>query len=109
MVVYDDPAGKASGGTVAAPSFRRIASRSLAILGIPPEHSSVTSIAEIKAAPSESKESTNSAFVGKNFQTVLKEIKSLPPEQRARYDLIGIGTAFREEVTDDQRTKIYFR
>lgn len=102
LVVYDDPEGKASGGNTAAPSFRRIASRSLALLGVPPETKLEASNGSVQAAE-------GTRFVGKSFQDVLKEVKSMPAEQRAKVDLIGFGTAFREEILEDQRMKIYFK
>jgi cell division protein FtsI (penicillin-binding protein 3) len=111
MVVYDDPSGKASGGLTAAPSFRKIASRSLVILGVPPERNDVAHVAHDPKSAGEVKSAAldGSRYVGKSFQEVLKEIKNLPGEQRAKFDLIGIGTAVREETSDDQRVKIYFK
>ncbi|MDB5037996.1 MAG: Peptidoglycan glycosyltransferase [Bacteriovoracaceae bacterium] len=106
IVMYDDPSGRSSGGMTAAPSFRRMASRSLAVLGVPPERDNPVTIAAVR-----SKESLTEGnrFVGKSFQEVLKEVKDLPQDQRAKYDLIGFGTAFREETAADQHTKIYFK
>jgi len=40
---------------------------------------------------------------------VLREIKELSPDQRAKYDLIGYGTAFKEELDEEQRMKVYFK
>ncbi len=102
LVLYDDPQGKASGGTLAAPSFRRIASKSLAVLGVPPESSRSHKVQVSEATQ-------GNRFVGRSFQDVLKEIRSLPEDQRAQYDLIGFGTAIREEILEDQRMKIYFK
>lgn len=39
LVMYDEPMGRVSGGNTAAPSFRRIASRALAVLGVSPQQS----------------------------------------------------------------------
>lgn len=111
MVVYDDPVGKASGGLVAAPSFHRIASRTLGVLGIPPERNPKSEVVTLKSPSTLANTGTGETgrFVGRSFQDVLKEIKALSPDQRAKFDLIGIGTAVREEAAEDQRTRIYFK
>jgi hypothetical protein len=102
IVVYDDPQGRVSGGMTAAPSFRKIASRSLAILGVSP-----TGSADLQAYTANAVEGSH--FVGRSFQDVLREIKDLPAGERARYDLIGFGVAVREELSSDQRVKVYFK
>ncbi len=102
IVVYDDPQGRVSGGMTAAPSFRKIASRSLAVLGISP-----TGSTDLQAYTANAVEGSH--FVGRSFQDVLREIKDLPAGERARYDLIGFGVAVREELSSDQRVKVYFK
>jgi cell division protein FtsI (penicillin-binding protein 3) len=103
LVVYDGPKGMASGGTVAAPSFKRIASKSLAILGVP-----MASIEEPRQPVKKSKVAEGTRFVGREFQDVLKEVKAMPAEERAKFDLVGYGTAVREEVDQDQKVTVFF-
>ena len=107
LVLYDDPQGRDSDGKTAAPSFRKIASRSLAVMGIPPEKDLVAF--DVSSAPLETASETSSRFVGKRFQDVLKEIRNLPPEERAKIDLIGYGIAIKEEVDQEERMKVYFK
>ncbi|TVQ79538.1 MAG: penicillin-binding protein 2 [Bradymonadales bacterium] len=99
FVAYDSPQGAASGGFTAAPSFRRIATQALGLLGI----SSVSS-ESLRAGRAEIEVE---GFVGRNFQEVLTEIRSWPPEQRAQVELYGIGQAVREERFEDQ-IRVYF-
>ena len=67
------------------------------------------------ASNKEPKQSTKKAkvvegtrFVGREFQDVLKEVKAMPAEERAKFDLVGYGTAVREEVDEDQKTTVFF-
>ncbi|MBN8555327.1 MAG: penicillin-binding protein 2 [Deltaproteobacteria bacterium] len=105
LVVYDEPMGRTTGGNTAAPSFRRIASRSLAVLGIPTQRFERKTESRLEAKVDDAQ----GRFVGKSFQDVLREVKDLPQEQRAKIDLIGFGTAIREEVDAEQRTRVYFK
>jgi cell division protein FtsI (penicillin-binding protein 3) len=102
LVLYDNPQGdRTSGGRNAAPSFKRIARRSLAVLGIPPQkHAKMAAKKEIVQP--------GKKYVGRSFQDVLREIRALPEEQRAQIDLIGFGTAVKEEATEDNRIKVFF-
>lgn len=126
LVLYDDPEGRVSGGMTAAPSFRKIASRALSILGISPSVTAVadasprveadvvpkkTNIDKDKIEKTDATQETGgeTRYVGKSFQAVLKELKELSPEQRAKIDLIGYGIAIKEEIDSDQRMKVYFR
>ena len=103
LVIYDAPKGMASGGTVAAPSFKRIASKSLAILGVPMAVGEDVTKTKKKSAVAE-----GTRFVGRDFQEVLREIKSMPAEERAKFDLVGYGTAVREQVDEDQKVTVFF-
>jgi len=105
LVLYDDPEGRATGGKIAAPTFKRVASKTLALLGIPPQKvvaPNKKSLAKKKLV----KEGTH--YVGRSFQDVLREVRNLPPEQRAQIDLIGYGTAVREEKTENDKIKVFF-
>lgn len=93
LVLYDDPKGDATGGATAAPSFRRIASRSLGILGIRPQ----ATIPEARAIVQE----PDHVFVGKSFREVLEEIRSWDESRRSKVELFGYGRAVREEFRDD--------
>ncbi len=101
LILYDDPEGRVSGGVTAAPTFRRVASRALATMGVTPDRKHPP---RVQASPSET-----GRFVGKTFEEVLQEVKALPQEQRAKIDLIGYGVAVREEVDDDWQMKVYFK
>lgn len=105
LIIYDDPKGRASGGNTAAPAFRRIASRALGVLGVSPRRP--TSDKEMASANA-SRQVEGTRFVGKSFRVVLKEIQNLPTDQRAKVDLVGYGTAVREELKDDDRLVVYF-
>ncbi len=103
-VIYDDPKGRVSGGATAAPSFKKIASKALAILGVPPARSSE----KPANSPRESNQAALSGkFVGRSFREVLKELQKLPPEGRAKVDLVGYGTAVREEAAGEKLI-VYF-
>lgn len=118
LVLYDEPVGRSSGGNTAAPSFRRIASRALAILGVAPQRGPTSipvAAAEVKDHVAKSStpnpqvsDAETVKFVGKSFQEVLSMVRELPQDRRAKIDLIGFGTAFKEETAED-RTKVYFR
>jgi cell division protein FtsI (penicillin-binding protein 3) len=103
LVVYDGPKGMASGGTLAAPSFKRIASKSLAILGVP-----MASNEEPQQPVKRAKVVEGTRFVGREFQDVLKEVKAMPAEERAKFDLVGYGTAVREEISDEEKVTVFF-
>lgn len=100
LVIYDEPKASAgSGGYTAAPSFRRIASQTLGLMGRAPR----AELSKIKPSSS----SKSSHFVGKSFQDVLTEIRQWDQEKRERVELIGFGKATREE-NDDEKIRIYF-
>ena len=100
LVLYDEPEGKATGGRVAAPSFKKIASKSLAVMGISPQREMLTDKKPTVVR--------RGKYVGRSFQDILREIRSLPEEQRAMIDLIGFGTAVKVENTVKKRIKIFF-
>lgn len=99
LVIYDEPSGDVSGGLTAAPSFQRIASKALGILGVKPK--SNVKEAEPMAVNSEK------LFVGKSFQQVLEEIQRWDEPSRAKVELYGFGRAVREEVNPSS-IRVYF-
>jgi len=105
LIIYDDPKGRASGGNTAAPAFRRIASRALGVLGISPNRSKPD---QEMASETPSKAIEGTRYVGKSFRAVLKELQTLPTEERAMVDLIGYGFAVREELVDGGKLVVYF-
>lgn len=100
LVLYDEPkASLVSGGYTAAPSFYRIASKALGLMGRKPK---TKDQALGKWKPSE-----NSVYVGRSFQEILEEIQAWEEAQRQKVELIGYGKAVREERSEDQ-LRIYF-
>jgi len=85
---------------VAAPSFRKIASRALGIMGVKPGSSKAPTLHSISRVE-------DSKFVGKSFQDVLTEIRQWAPEKQKKVELFGYGKAVREEVEGDS-VRIYF-
>lgn len=102
LVLYDDPKGRVSGGHTAAPSFRRIASRALAVMGVPPV---TTQPAHVKTTRPVA---DGGQFIGKSFREVLGELQRMPAEKRASIDLVGFGTCVREEKDQNERLIVYF-
>jgi len=105
FILYDDPEGRATGGAIAAPTFKRVASKTLALLGIPPQKFMAY---DKKTLPKKKLVKGGSHYVGRSFQDVLREVRNLPPEQRAEIDLIGYGTAVREEKMENDKIKVFF-
>lgn len=101
LVLYDDPEGRTSGGNTAAPSFRKIAQKSLGLLGIQPVKERFVSSKMVKKVVEEGR------FVGKSFQEVLQELKTWEEENQAYVNLVGTGTAVREEM-DGSHLNVYF-
>ncbi|PIR22772.1 MAG: hypothetical protein COV44_06345 [Deltaproteobacteria bacterium CG11_big_fil_rev_8_21_14_0_20_45_16] len=99
-VMVDEAQGVSSGGSVAAPTFRKIAGRALGILGAKP------GILKVRKAHSVSRVD-DSKFIGKSFQDVLSEIRQWAPEEQKKVELFGYGKAIREEVEGDS-VRIYF-
>jgi len=100
LVIYDEPkTATGSGGYTAAPSFRRIASPTLALLGKTPRDS--------VSKPKQRSQSEDFKFLGKNFREVLEEVRQWDKEKRESVELIGFGKAVREE-TEDDKIRIYF-
>lgn len=97
-VMIDEPVKRSSGGSLAAPVWRKIASRSLGVLG-------VGRVASPRVRPERTNE--ESLFVGQSFRDVLGELRSWEESKRKKVELIGFGTAIREEVFDD-RIRVYF-
>lgn len=98
-VMYDEPEYPASGGMTAAPSFKRMATSALAVLGI-------------RAPKQASKEEPMSdtiekEFVGKSFREVLEELKKLSKEEQQKVELFGYGKAVRQEE-DESGIRLYF-
>jgi len=98
LVLYDSPEGAASGGFTAAPSFQRIARRSLGALGISSPQRTVSGPIE---------QVDGSQFIGRRFQDVLHEIRTWEPHQQSRVELFGFGKAIREE-NEGEHLRIYF-
>jgi cell division protein FtsI (penicillin-binding protein 3) len=99
LVIYDQPQGDVSGGVTAAPSFQRIAAKSLGILGVKPRREST--------AVSGALQTGEKLFVGKSFQQVLEHIKTWDEDSRAKVELYGFGHAVKEEFKED-RIKVFF-
>lgn len=100
LVLYDDPEGRTSGGNTAAPSFQRVARKSLGILGVKPYQAK-------KKVQKEAGELLTGKFVGKSFQTVLEEVRGWKLERQAYVNLVGTGRAVREEM-DGEVLNVYF-
>jgi cell division protein FtsI (penicillin-binding protein 3) len=98
LVMYDAAEGINSGGFTAAPSFRRIASQALGVLGVS---------RPMPVARQRKEASPHTDFIGKSFQEVLREVRAWEEEEQARVELYGIGRATREELVGSQR-RIYF-
>lgn len=101
LVVYDDPEGDVSGGSTAAPSFQRIASKALGILGVRPPRPARVPV------PVSELNNQEKLFVGKSFQEVLTEINAWDEEKRAKVELFGFGRAVREELKSDS-IRVFF-
>ncbi len=99
LVIYDEPEGDVSGGMTAAPSFQRIATKALGILGVKARRSTNTESASVA--------SSERLFVGKSFQSVLQEIQAWDETSRAKVELYGYGRAVREEIKADS-IRVYF-
>lgn len=99
FVMVDEPEGRASGGSVAAPLWAEIAKKSLGVLG---RGQSVA-----RSATSLSSPSSDSLFVGKSFQKVLSEVRAWEQAERRKVELIGFGQAVREEISDE-KIKVFF-
>lgn len=99
FVMYDEPGHPASGGSVAAPSFKRIVEKSLGIIGISPERKRASSL--------QVSHSDQSLFIGKSFGEVLKEVRQWDDEKQKTVELFGYGKVVREEV-EDEKIKVFF-
>lgn len=97
VVAYDEPEAPASGGSVAAPSFARIATKALAVLGAE---------AQPKFEPG-AQNDQGQLFVGKHFREVLKEVQRWEKEKQSQLKLYGYGVAVREELQGEE-LKVYF-
>jgi cell division protein FtsI (penicillin-binding protein 3) len=109
LVLYDDPQeGRASGGNTAAPSWRRIASRALGLLGVPQEKNLPPVAQRILPSRRDAQAPSDSHYIGRSFREVLESLQKLSPEERAQYDLIGYGVATREQTSPEGKTLIFF-